>query len=90
MQCTLVMEVIEPGSTPSQTSFRVGSGGKDIFLEIPVYLRPFEGKQFLSFISLLTTAQFVQILNCCSLGPCYSALIAALSITLQLFSYNFL
>ena len=31
---------------------RVGSGNKSNLLEIPVYLRPSEGKQFLSFISV--------------------------------------
>ena len=33
---------------------RVGSGGKDILLEIPAYLRPSKGKQifFFSFVSV--------------------------------------
>ena len=29
---------------------RVGSGGEGILLEVPVYLRPFKGKQILFFV----------------------------------------
>jgi len=63
---------------------RVGSGGEGTLLEIPAYLRPSEGKQLLSFLSVLTAVVFEQTLSCCSLRPCYSAVIAALSISLQL------
>jgi len=45
---------------------RVGSGGKGIFLEIATYLRPSEGKQLISFISMPTAVAFEQILTCCS------------------------
>ena len=45
----------------------VGSGGKGILLEIPVYPHPSEGKLLLSFISVPVV--FEQILTC-SLGPC--------------------
>ena len=45
----------------------VGSGGKGILLEIPVYPHPSEGKLLLSFISVHVV--FEQILTC-SLGPC--------------------
>jgi len=62
---------------------RVGSGGEGFLLEIPAYLKPSEGKQLLSFISVPMTAAFVQILACCSLGPCCSAVIDVLSIALQ-------
>ena len=63
---------------------RVGSGGESTLLGIPVYLRPSKGKQLLSFISVPMTAAFVQILACCSLGLCYSAVIAEISIVLQI------
>ena len=62
---------------------RVGRGGKGILLEIPAFLRFSEGKQFLSFIPVLTAVIFEQILPCCSLGPCCSAVIFVLSIVLQ-------
>ena len=64
-------------------NFSVGSGGKGILLEIPVCLRPSEGKQLLSFISVPRAVAFEQVLACCSLGSCCSAGIAVLSITLQ-------
>jgi len=54
-----------------------------ILLEIPVYLRPSEGKQLLSFASLLVAVAFEQILICCSLKPCCSAVIAVLSTVLH-------
>ena len=57
-----------------------GSGGKGIFLKIFVYLRPSDGKQLLSFLSAPMAVAFEQVLACCSLGPCCSAVIAALSI----------
>ena len=62
---------------------RVGSGGKGILLEIPVYVRPSEHKQLLSLISVPVAVVFVQTLTCCSLGSCCSAVIAVLSIMLQ-------
>ena len=45
---------------------RVGSGSKDSFLDIPVYLSPAEGKQLLSFISVLTAVTTEQTFTCCS------------------------
>ena len=65
---------------------RVGSGGEGVLLEISAYLRPSKGKRILSFISVLIAVVFEPVLTCCSLGPCCSALIAVLSITLQLHS----
>ena len=47
---------------------RAGKGGKGISLEIPVYLRPSEGKQLLSFISVPSAVASEQVLACCSLG----------------------
>ena len=35
---------------------RVGSRGKSILLEIPVYLRPLKGKQLFSFVSVSMAA----------------------------------
>ena len=60
---------------------RVGSGNKSNLLEIPVYLRPSEGKQFLSFISVFVV--FEQTLACCSLGPCFFAVIAVICAVLH-------
>ena len=51
-----------------------------ILLEVPAYLKPSKGKQLLSFISVPMAAVFEQILTCWSLGPCCSAVVAALSI----------
>ena len=47
------LEALEPGSTPSQPSFKACSGGEGILLEIPVCLGPSEGKQlfFLCFFA---------------------------------------
>ena len=58
---------------------RVGSGDKATLLEIPAYLRPSEGKQLLSFISVPAVVAFGQVHILCSLEPCYSAVIAVLS-----------
>ena len=55
---------------------RVGSGGKGVLLEIHVNLRPFEGKQLLSFVFVSRAVVFELVLTCCSLGPCCSAVIA--------------
>jgi len=54
------LEGVQPGSTPSQTSFKVGSGGRGILLEIPVCLRYSKGKQifFFSFVSVSMAAVF--------------------------------
>ena len=71
-----------------RSHLRVGSGGKGIFLEIPAYLRCSEGKPHLSFISVPMAVAFEQILTCRSLGPCCSAVIAVLSIALQVFCWN--
>ena len=62
---------------------RVGSGGRGILLQVPVYLRSFEGKQNLSFVYVLVAVAFEQVVTCCSPGPCCFAVIAALSIVLQ-------
>ena len=51
---------MEPGSTPYRPHLRVGSGCEGIFLEIPVYLGPPEGKQLLLFVSVLTAVAFEQ------------------------------
>jgi len=53
-------------------------------LEIPAYWWPSEDKQLLSFISMPVAVAFEQILACCSLGPCCSAVIGAFSIMLQM------
>jgi len=63
---------------------RVGSGGIGVLLEIPVLLRPSEGKQIISFVSVLGAVVFEQILTYCSLGPCCSAIAVVFSIALQL------
>ena len=70
------------GQDPSLPSphLRVGSEGESILLEIPAYLRPSEGKQLLSFVSVLVVVASVQIFTC--LGLYCSALIAMLSIAL--------
>jgi len=64
----------------SRPHLRVGSGGGGILLKIPICLRYSEGKQLLSFISEPVAVACEQILTCCSLAPCCSAVIAALSI----------
>ena len=46
-------------------------------------LRPSEGKQLLSFVSVPIAVAFEQILICFSLGPWCSTVIAALSIALH-------
>ena len=60
---------------------RVGSGGRGISLDIPLYLRLCKGKQFF-FVFASTVAEFGLFLICYSLGLCYSATITVLSITL--------
>ena len=59
---------------------RIGSGNKSISSGEPCVL---EGRQLLSFTSVPTAVVFEQILTCCSLGSCCSAIIDAHSITLQ-------
>jgi len=48
-----------------------------------VYLRPFKGKQILSFVSVSMAASFEHYPACCSLGLCYYAVVAVLSVVLQ-------
>ena len=62
---------------------RVGSEGEGVLLEIPLSLRPCEGKSILSFISVPTAVAFEHVLLCCSLGLCYYAVIAMLPVVLQ-------
>lgn len=52
-------------------------------VQIPLYLRPSEGKLLLPFISVSMAVAFEQILSSCSLGPCCTFVIAVLSITLH-------
>jgi len=61
---------------------RVDSGG--ILIELTACLRPSQGKQLLCFVSAPTAVAFEQVLVCCSLGLCYSAVIPVLSIALHL------
>lgn len=51
----------------------VGSEGKGILLEIPVYLMLFEGEQSLSFFSVFTVAVLEHLFTCSSLWLCYHA-----------------
>src|SRR5699024_7847101 len=70
---------------------RVGSGNESILPEIPAYLRSSKGKQvwffcllvFLPFTFVPVAVAVEQVLTCCSLGPCCSAVITVLSIGLQ-------
>ena len=48
-----------------------------------MYLRPSESKYVPFFISVPMAVAFEQTLTGCSLGPCYSAVIAVLSLMLQ-------
>ena len=61
----------------------VGSGDKRILLEVPIYLGPSKGKQILSFVSVSMAASFEHYPACCSLGLCYYAVVAVLSVVLQ-------
>ena len=61
----------------------VGSGGEGGLVEIPEYLRPSEGRWFLHFVSVPMAAALEHTLSCCSLGLCYSPIIAVFSIMLQ-------
>ena len=70
---------------PPRPYLRVGSGGKNFLLKVPAYLRPSEGEQILSFVSVLTAALDEQILFYSSLGPYCSADVAVLSIMLHQF-----
>jgi len=45
---------------------RIGSGGESFSLEIPVYVRSFEGKQLLFFIFVSLVIAFDWVLSCCS------------------------
>ena len=55
-----------------RSHLRVGRGGKGILLEIPTHLKPSEGKQILSFVSVPMAVAFDQILAlllcCCRLA----------------------
>lgn len=62
----------------SRPHLRIVSGGEGILLGIPAYLRPSEGKQVLSLISVPVFATSECILTCYSLGHCYYAVIATL------------
>ena len=53
-----------------------------VSLAVSVHLRPCEGKQLLSLVSVPIAVVFVQVLTCCSRGLCYSVVIALLSIEL--------
>lgn len=52
-------------------------------LEFPVYLRISEGKHLLPIMSVPTAVALEQVLTCCGLGPCCSAVVV-LSIALHL------
>jgi len=54
---------------------------------IPAFPMP-EGRS-LFLVSVPTAVVFEQVLTCCSLGPCYSAVTAVLSIVLQQLSTFF-
>ena len=67
-------------------------GGKGTSLEIPVCLRPFEGKQFFFvclflFFFLLISVSVAVVLECflapCCKGSCFSAVIVVLSVMLH-------
>jgi len=47
----------------SRPHLRVGSGSTCILLETSAYLRPSQGKQFLSFVSVFTAVVFEKILT---------------------------
>jgi len=67
---------------PPRPPVRVGSGGKNVFLEISAYLRPSERKQLFCFASASPAAALRLILTYFSTGLCYPAIIAAFSIAL--------
>lgn len=73
---------VEPGSPLPSPHLKVGSGAGNL-LEIPASPRPSEGKQLLSFVSVLMVIAFENILTYCTLGPCYCVITAVLSIVLQ-------
>ena len=75
-------EGVETGSTPSQTSFKGWQRRWGYFCGGPCVLRPSEGKQFLSLISVPAAVVFGQILTCYCQGSCCSVVIVVLSITL--------
>jgi len=58
---------------------RVGSGGEDVLLEIPMYLWPSEGK-ISSFVSVPMAVAFEYLLSYCCLGPYCSIVVAVFSI----------
>ena len=87
MQCNALhlsdWEVWNQDPPLARLHLRVGSGDKGILLKIPLYPRLSEGKQLPSFVSVPTAVAIEQVLTCCSLGLCCSAVIAVLSIALQ-------
>lgn len=89
MQCTEWWKGWSQDPLLPRPHLRVGSGGKGILLEIPAYLRLSEGKQLLSFVSVLMVIAFENILTYCTLGPCYCVITAVLSIVLQWFFWLF-
>lgn len=82
-QCTWVIgRGCSQGLPLSRPHLRDGSGCKGIFLEIPAYMRPSEGKQLLSLISGLTAIVSEQIFTCCSLMMTAKHVIVTLPIAL--------
>lgn len=82
MQAMYVMEGWSQDPPLPSPHLRVGSGAGNL-LEIPASLGPSEGKQLLSFVSVLMVIAFENILTYCTLGPCYCVITAVLSIVLQ-------
>jgi len=68
----------------SRTHLRDGSGCKGIFLEIPAYVRPSEGKHLLPLVSVPTAIVSEQIFTCCSLMMTAEHVIITLSIALHI------
>ena len=62
---------------------RVGSGGKDILLEIPAYLRPSKGKQIFFFFLCFCFCVHLGLSLLITAKDCYPTTIAVLSIALR-------
>ena len=78
------LEGVEPGSTPSQTSFKGWQGRQVHFAgDSCVYVTFLKVSSFLPLFLGSWVVAFGQVLTCRSLGPCCSAVTAVLSITLQ-------
>jgi len=86
IQCNAMQlsdEGVEPGSTPSQTSFKGWhGGGEEVLLEIPSCLRSSKGKQFFFLCFCVCSCCTGLVLICYSLGLCCSAVIAVPSMML--------